>query len=38
MTRRTDDSLYRYNEPKVNSFPPRRRLQSQRIKGALAVH
>nr|WP_317199979.1 EamA family transporter RarD [uncultured Psychrobacter sp.] len=38
ITRRTEDNLYGYNEPQVNSFPPRRRLKSRRIEGALAAH
>ncbi|WP_435950621.1 EamA family transporter RarD [Psychrobacter sp. DM8] len=38
ITRRTKDNLYGYNEPQVNSFPPRRRLTTRRIEGALAAH
>lgn len=30
-----DDGLHGYNEPQVNSFPPRRRLKNRRIKGIL---
>ncbi len=38
ITRKRDDRLHGYNEPQVNSFPPRRRLKNRRIKGVLTAH
>jgi chloramphenicol-sensitive protein RarD len=38
LARKRDDRLHGYNEPQINSFPPRRRLKNRRIKGVLAAH
>ena len=38
VARRRDNRLHGYNEPQINSFPPRRRLKNRRIKGVLTAH
>ncbi|MES1964331.1 EamA family transporter RarD [Psychrobacter sp. AH5] len=35
ITRRRDDRLHGYNEPQIDTFPPRQRLIKRRIKGVL---
>lgn len=38
VTRRRDDRLHGYNEPQIDTFPPRRQLKNRRIKGILVAH
>ncbi|MBP2281336.1 chloramphenicol-sensitive protein RarD [Psychrobacter sp. PL15] len=38
LARRRDNRLQGYNEPQINSFPPRRRIKNRRIKGVLVAH
>ena len=37
-SRRRDDRLHGYNEPQIDTFPPRQRLINRRINGVLRAH
>ena len=38
ISRRRDDRLHGYNEPQIDTFPPRQRLINRRIDGVLRAH